>query len=96
MLLSDLPAEIRTALAPLTPALTAGHLSPVSWTFSEKAFGNFVVTFRGPGHALTLTRDRGQLIVDGCGRKSLKGAGLRKAFDTAEDLLPHLSNWLGQ
>jgi len=95
-MLTELPAEIQSALGALTPALIAAHLSPMTWEFSEKEFGNFLVVFHSPSHKFTLTRDRGQFIVSGFERKSLENQGLWRAFDTAEDLLPHLSRWLGQ
>ncbi|UHQ18278.1 hypothetical protein LVB87_08560 [Lysobacter sp. KIS68-7] len=93
--MSDLPPEIRDALAPLAGVLATGHLSPVTWQYSEKAFGNFVVDFRGPGRMFTLTRDRGQFLVSGIDRRSAEKAGLCRAFDSAQALLPSLSSWLG-
>lgn len=91
MMLSEMPAEIQSALAPLATALNAAHLAPVTWQYSAEAFGNFVVTFRSERHAFTLTRDRGQFLFDGADRKS---AGLGRVFESAEDLLPHLLSWL--
>ena len=96
MVLSELPTEIQNALGPLTPALATAHVSPVTWVYSERAFGSFLITFRSPRHEFTLTRDRGQFIIGGADRKSLEEAGLLRAFDTAEDLLPYLSSWLGE
>ena len=93
---SEFPQEITRALAPLDMALTAAHLSPVTWLYSDRAFGNFVVTFGGPRHAFTLTRDRGQFIVSGADRKSLEKAGLSRVFNSAQELLPCLASWLGQ
>jgi hypothetical protein len=76
--------------------LTAAHLVPVAHEYSEQAFGNFVVTFRSEELEITLTRDRGQFMVAGSDRDALEAAGLWRAFDSAQDLLPPLSRWLGQ
>ena len=95
MMITELPAVIQSALKPLTPALAAAHLLPSGWEYSD-SFGNFLVAFRGSGREITLTRDRGQFIVGGSDRTSLEKAGLWRAFDTAQELLPHLASWLSQ
>jgi hypothetical protein len=93
-MLRDLPAQIRSALAPLESTLGAAQLLPTSWEYSEKAFGNFAVVFQGSGRNFSLVRDRGQFMVSGPGRQELEGAGLWKAFDTTHELLPSLARWL--
>ena len=95
MNITELPVEVQGALAPLAPALTAAQLFPSGWEYSD-SFGNFLVAFRGPGREITLTRDRGQFIVGSSDRASLEEAGLWRAFDTAQELLPYLAKWLGQ
>jgi hypothetical protein len=95
-MLCVLPDEIQNAIATLIPVLVAAHMAPVEYQCSEPAFGNFVVTFRSERREITLTRDRGQFMVSGSDRNSLESAGLWRAFDTPQDLLPHLSSWLGQ
>jgi hypothetical protein len=93
-MLTALPSEVQSAIAALSPVLMAAHLSPVACQYSEQAFGNFVVTFRGQRGEITLIRDRGQFIVKASDRDSLERAGLWRAFDTAQELLPPLSKWL--
>jgi len=95
MLPSELPEEVERALAPLMPVLTAAGLSPVRWVYSETSFGNFAVDFLRLDRVITLTRDRGQFMLSGDDRKSMEAAGLWRAFDLAEDMLPHLSKWFG-
>ena len=95
MLPSELPEEVERALAPLMPVLTAAGLSPVKWVYSEQSFGNFAVDFIRLDRVITLTRDRGQFMLSGDDRKSMEAAGLWRAFDSAEDMLPHLSKWFG-
>jgi hypothetical protein len=95
MMYIELPATIQHALAPLASTLAAAQLTPSGWEYSD-SFGNFLVAFRGSGRELTLNRDRGQFIVGGPDRDSLEAAGLWRAFDTAEELLPPLARWLGQ
>ena len=95
MTMTELPAEIQHALGPFAPTLAAAHLLPSGWEYSD-SFGNFLVAFRGSGREFTLTRDRGQFIVGGPERTSLEEAGLWRAFDTAQELIPYLARWLGQ
>jgi hypothetical protein len=92
---TELPVEIQRALEPLAPALAAAHLLPSKWESSD-SFGNFLVAFRSSHREITLTRDRGQFIVGGSDRASLEEAGLWRAFDTAQELLPHLVAWLSK
>ena len=75
MKLSELPTEVQLALLPLASALDAAHLAPSRWEYSD-SLGNFLVAFRGPDREITLTLDRGQFIVGGSDRASLKETGL--------------------
>jgi hypothetical protein len=92
---TELPAEIQRVLAPLAPTLVAAQLLRTGWECSNFD-GDFVVVFYDGRQDITLTRDRGQFIVGGPDRSSLEEAGLWRAFDTAQELLPHLTKWLSR
>ncbi len=88
-------SEIQQALGPLIQSLAALSIVPIS-SQASNAFGNFVVYFRGPGKEFQITRDRGQLIIQGPSQQELELAGLWRTFPGFRELEPPLIQWLSR
>jgi hypothetical protein len=84
---------ILQALRPLITSLQAIGYFPVYCNESE-SFDNFSVSFAGPRCEFTVSRDRGQLVVDGPAIEVLKSAGLWRSFHGVSSLASPLLSWL--
>ena len=89
----DLPSGVLDALAPVLPSLQRAGFQPVTVKVSA-SFGDFIVNFSNGRRELSIRRDRGQCIVSGPSRSTLKAAGLWRAFEGAQELSVPLSAWL--
>ena len=90
---SSLNPEIEQALGPLVSSLAKLSYTPSKSSVSS-AFGNFAVSFRGPGQEFQIARDRGQFIVSGPSQQELEQAGLWRAFHGVSELAQPLLQWV--
>ena len=91
----DLPDTIRAPLRTLLPLLESAQFWPTHFQYSAESFGDFFVSFLGPGGvSFQLTRDRSQFLVDGPSKARLEQADLFRAFEDVQELQPLLMAFL--
>ncbi|HWS71549.1 MAG TPA: hypothetical protein VN605_05520 [Thermoanaerobaculia bacterium] len=84
-----LAPEIELDLGALLNELEEMGFEIVHARYDARAFGNYVVTLRGPSRELVLVRDRGQYFVEGS-ILELGPLGLWEAFDKKETFCERL------
>jgi hypothetical protein len=83
--MSALPAQAVPEFGVLVDELLALGWSVSRADYSEASFGNIVIDLSNGPEWLRLTRDRGDLLIDGPDHELLRAAGLCRAYHDADE-----------
>lgn len=92
--MSALPREAVPVFGALVDDLRADGWSVSRAVYSAEAFGNITIDLSRGSAWLRLTRDRGDLLLDGPDPELLGEAGLLRAFHDGDELRSAVREWL--